>query len=121
MSYLLHNGGTVFIAYAVLMVIGTWAIGRALAATWRPLLQAIPYTILFAAAGRLIFWALSGGNNDDFLASFSQAYLDFIVLIGVAVAAYRLTKTRKMITQYPWLYQSAGPFSWRERNPSTGA
>ncbi|WP_375731230.1 DUF6867 family protein [Azospirillum sp. B506] len=27
---------------------------------------------------------------------------------------------RRMVNQYPWLYERAGPFAWRERTPARG-
>ena len=36
------------------------------------------------------------------------------VLVGIAFVAYRATQAHKMVTQYPWLYERAGPFSWRK-------
>lgn len=118
MSYLLHNGFIVFFAYLLVMAAGAWSIGRALAATWRPWWQLVPYTILLGLAGRVIFWGLSGGNNAQFYEAFVDVIVDLIVLAAVAAIAYRLTRARKMITQYPWLYEPAGPLSWRERAPS---
>ena len=29
--------------------------------------------------------------------------------------AYQVTRARWMVTQYPWLYERAGLFSWREK------
>jgi hypothetical protein len=118
-TYLLHNGLVVFLAFVVIMAAGAWSIGRALAATWRPPWQGAPYSVMLGLAGRLIFWGLSGGNNEQFFEGFSDIYVDFAVLIGVALLAYRLTKTRKMVTQYPWLYEPVGPLGWRERPPSS--
>jgi hypothetical protein len=31
-----------------------------------------------------------------------------------------VTKARKMVCQYPWLYERSGLFSWRDRNPARG-
>ena len=39
-------------------------------------------------------------------------------LSGVFLFAYRLTQARKMVTQYPWLYERQGLFGWRQRAPS---
>ena len=111
----MHNGPAVLLTYALVMAAGAWAIGRAVAATWRPLWQCVPYALLLGLAGRLVFWGLSGGTNEEFLQGFSGLYVDIVVLIGIAAAAFRLTQARKMVTQYPWLYEPAGPFGWRER------
>lgn len=115
MTYLLHNGPVLFAAFVVVMSLGAWSIGRALASTWRPFWQGVPYAVLFALAGRLVFWALSGGDNFDFFPAFADVYGDIAVLLAVGAAAYRLTQTRKMVTQYPWLCEQTGPFGWRER------
>ncbi|MBY0431026.1 MAG: hypothetical protein K2Q10_07505, partial [Rhodospirillales bacterium] len=42
--------------------------------------------------------------------------LDFAALLALAYCAYRLTLARKMTSQYPWLYEQVGPFTWRQRN-----
>jgi hypothetical protein len=115
MSYLAHNGIVVLVAYIVFVGAGAWAIGRALAATWRPMWQSVPYAIMLGLAGRLVFWGLSGGSNEDFWKGYSDVYVDFAVLVGIGVVAYRLTQARKMVTQYPWLYEPAGPFGWKSR------
>jgi branched-chain amino acid transport system ATP-binding protein len=114
-SYLLHNGIVVFLAFVLVMGTGAWAIGRALATTWRPMWHCAPYAVLLGLAGRLVFWGLSGGNNEQFIEAFSQIFVDLAVLAGAAAGAYRLTQTRKMVTQYPWLYEQTGPFGWRQR------
>jgi hypothetical protein len=118
MSYLFHDGLVVFIAFAAIMMLGAWSIGRALAATWRPYWHGVVYAVFLALAGRLVFWGLSGGDSFEFYAGFADAYVDVIVLAAVAWVAYRLTLTRKMVTQYPWLYEQTGPFGWRDlRSP----
>jgi hypothetical protein len=37
------------------------------------------------------------------------------MLGAILLAAYYLTRARKMVQQYPWLYERRGPFGWRER------
>ena len=83
--------------------------GRALADTWRPGWQNIVYGLLLGVANRLF---------QNFL--FSNDVLNLVayvigtaVLVGAALVAYRATLAHKMVTQYPWLYERAGPFSWR--------
>jgi hypothetical protein len=36
------------------------------------------------------------------------------------VVGYRHTRTTQMTTQYRWLYERAGPLSWRARPESEG-
>jgi hypothetical protein len=86
--------------------------GQALAGTWRPLWQIFPYGLLLAAADRFFSWGLFGGE----LLSVSGFIVDALIIIAVGAAAYRLTQTHKMTTQYPWIYERAGLFAWRVRD-----
>lgn len=85
--------------------------GQALAGTWRPAWQMLPYGLLLAAANRFLSWALFGGQ----LTSLVAFVIDAAALIAIGIAAYRLTRAHRMITQYPWLYERDGLFSWRLR------
>ncbi len=88
---------------------GALATGRALALQWRPLWQALPYALLLAAGDRFLLYALFGGE----LLSASGYAVAAILLLALALLAYRLVLVRLMVRQYPWLYERAGPFSWR--------
>ena len=85
--------------------------GQTLAANWRPLWHAIPYSLALGLADRFITFALFGGT----LSSLPYYLTDAAVLTVVALAAYRMTQARRMADQYPWLYERAGLFDWRER------
>jgi hypothetical protein len=85
--------------------------GRALAATWRPAWQAVAYCLLLAAGDRFLGFALFGGT----LLSPSGYAADSVTLAAIALAGYRLTQAAKMTQQYPWLYERAGLFGWREK------
>ena len=87
------------------------ASGRALARNWRPLWQVLPYALLLAAGDRFLLFALFDGD----LTSASGYVLAWIILLALALLSYRITQTRLMVHQYPWLYEAAGPLSWRER------
>jgi hypothetical protein len=41
--------------------------------------------------------------------------LGALILLALAFLAYRLILVRGMVRQYPWLYETAGPLSWRRR------
>jgi hypothetical protein len=41
--------------------------------------------------------------------------IDAIVILGIGSLGYRYVRARQMTTQYRWLYERTGPFSWRER------
>ena len=56
--------------------------GHALAATWRPLWQVVPYALLLGAAERFFNYALFGGR----LLSVSGFVADSAVLVVVALA-----------------------------------
>jgi branched-chain amino acid transport system ATP-binding protein len=85
--------------------------GQALASTWRPIWQAVPYALLLACADRFLTFALFGGR----LLSGVGYLVDAAILAVIALAAYRARRARQMAVQYPWLYERSGLFSWRER------
>jgi hypothetical protein len=87
------------------------ASGRALARNWRPLWQALPYTMLLAAADRFLLYALFGGE----LVSASGFGIAWVILLALSLLAYRVIQARLMVRQYPWLYEPAGALSWRAR------
>jgi hypothetical protein len=87
------------------------ATGRALARHWRPLWHALPYALLLGLGDRFLLYALFDGE----LMSASGYAIATAILIVLCLLAYRVTQVRIMLRQYPWLYEAAGPFSWRER------
>lgn len=112
METFLGSSVTVFIGVTVLLTgFAAYMTGQALANTWRPMHQLFFYCALLAAAARFLSYALFKGQ----LLSLSGFVIDAIVLTLIGLFAYRITKARKMIKQYPWLYQRAGLFGWRER------
>ena len=107
---ILGSSVPVFIALTLVLVGGAALLtGQALANTWQPAWKAVPYAVLLAAASRFLSYALFDGA----LLSVSGFVIDFIVLLAICLTAYRATKAGKMVSQYPWLYVRAGPFSWR--------
>jgi len=85
--------------------------GQALARNWRPMWQIVPYALLLAAGDRFLAFALFGGA----LLSLAGYAVAGVLLLAVAFAAYRLTQARRMVQQYPWLYERVGWFGWRRR------
>ena len=55
--------------------------------------------------------ALFGGSWGNWI----HYLLDVVVLVAIALFAHRVTMARKMVTQYPWIYERAGLLSWREK------
>ena len=91
-----------------------WLTGRAVANTWRPLWQLAVFVLLLTAFTRFIHFALFRGP----LLSSTGFLIDLCVLAVLAVLGFRVTRTNQMVTQYNWLYQRTGPFSWRSRDTS---
>ena len=88
------------------------ATGRALARHWRPAWHTLPYAALLGAGDRFLLYALFDGS----LLSASGYVLGTLILLALAALAYRITLVRGMVSQYPWLYEAAGPLSWRRRS-----
>lgn len=95
----------------------SWMTGQALARNWRPIWQIPVYVALLAAADRFLLYALFGA----LLLSVSGYAVAVLVLLGAAGASFRMTRAARMVAQYPWLYERAGPFAWRARPPLDGA
>lgn len=91
--------------------LAAWLSGRAIALTWRPLWHAVGYMLLLGTAVRFIHFALFEAN----LLSLIEYAIDTGYLVAVACFGWQVTRTRQMVTQYPWLYERTGPLSWQER------
>ena len=72
----------------------------------------LPYGMMLGFADRFLVWGLF--EHVDGLSVTGYA-IDTAYLTVVGLTAYRLTRARKMVTQYPWLYERAGPFGWRQK------
>lgn len=104
----------VFIGLTLVLFGGAaFLMGQAVAATWRPIWQVLLYGALLTIGDRFLVYALFEGE----LLSVSGYLVHAVVLIGIGLVAYRLTRAHKMVSQYPWLYERAGLFTWRERLP----
>ena len=91
-----------------------WMTGQALGSTWRPSWQLLPYCALLAVGSRFFDWALFEGE----LLSLPGYGLALATLLLLGVMAFRVNRARRMVAQYPWLYERAGPFAWRSRRES---
>jgi hypothetical protein len=101
-----------FIAMTVVFFGGAaFLTGQTLAQSWRPGWQILPAALLLAAADRFLLYALFAAE----LASLSDFVIAAAMLGAISLAAYYLTRARKMVQQYPWLYERRGPFGWREK------
>lgn len=88
--------------------------GRAVARTWRPLALLIFYCLLLSLFVRFLHFALFEAR----LLTLLPWLADLAVMLTGGLLGFRLTRVAQMVTQYRWLYQRAGPFSWRERMES---
>jgi len=102
----------VFIGVTLILMCGCAILmGRALASSWRPARQAVPYGLLLAAADRFLIYALFDGD----IASPGGALIDTYCILFSALITYRLTLAAQMVRQYPWLYERVMLFGWRAR------
>lgn len=88
--------------------------GSACASTWKPIWQVVFYTLLLGVAERFFVYALFDGE----LLSVTGWLLDTAILVAIGILAYRATQARKMVAQYPWLYDRAGLLGWRNKGGS---
>jgi hypothetical protein len=112
MSLFVEDSLWIFVIMTVIFGGGAaFLTGRGLAMKWRPIWMAALATVPLTAAMRFLHFALFGAD----LLSFHYFLSDFIVLLAGALLGYRLTLARKMVQQYPWLYEASGPLSWRPK------
>ena len=114
MQGILYEEPSFWLFGLVTVVMGGWAAwmtGRAMALTWGSYLQLVAYLLLLAGFVRFIHYALFGGT----LLSLHFYLVDAVVLLVLGSLGFRYVRTRQMTTQYRWLYERTGPFSWRER------
>jgi len=105
------DGGAFFGMTVVLFGFAAVATGRAMAETWRPAWQIAPAALVMAAADRFLLYALF----DARLMS-AGGFAAAAALLGLITAgSYYQNRARKMVEQYPWLYERSGPFGWRAK------
>ncbi|MQT11896.1 hypothetical protein F0357_04255 [Rhizobiales bacterium Sp-1] len=106
---------TSFGAFLVLTVLlgggGAWMTGRAIARGWSPLPHLVVYMALLACGIRFLQFALFQGT----LLSIHYWIVTFVIYLIVGFAGWRHKRTGQMTTQYRWIYERTGPFTWRER------
>jgi hypothetical protein len=107
--------GTTLPVFVVMTVFITgfaaYMTGQALATTWKPVWHLLIYCAMLGAAARFLIYALYQGQ----LWSISGYIIGTVVLIVIGLFAFRLNRARKMVSQYPWLYERVGLFGWRHR------
>lgn len=88
-----------------------WMMGQAIASSWKPAWQVVIYSLLLGCADRFLVFALFDGE----LLSLKGYVMDTLTLMLIGLAAWRATRARKMTSQYPWLYERSGFFTWKLR------
>jgi hypothetical protein len=104
--------GFFLLVTVVMFGAAAWQTGQALAQTWRPYAYVVVYGLMLAAADRLLLVLLFGGS----LFALVPYLVAAAVLIGLGTLAFRLTRVRRMVSQYPWIYERDGLLGWRERS-----
>ena len=103
--------GSFFAMTVVLFGGAAFLTGQTLAQSWRPGWQILPAALLLAAADRFLLYALFAAE----LVSLSGFLIAAVMLGAILLGAYYLTRARKMVKQYPWLYKRRGLFGWHEK------
>jgi hypothetical protein len=98
----------------VLVGLGALATGYALANSWKPIWQVWIYCVLLAGVDRFFIWGLGDGNA----LSPSGFVIDLVYLLIVGSLTFWATRAGKMVSQYPWMYERAGPIAWRRKSGS---
>lgn len=106
---ILSQSVPVFVILALLFGLCSWLAGQAAARGWRSIGVALGYGVLIAIADRFLLFALRGASLLD-PAGFAIALVMFLT---VTALAFRWNQVDMMVSQYPWLYERAGPLSWR--------
>ena len=102
-----------FLMFTVAIMGGAgWLTGQAVAATWRAPRHAVAGCVALGLADRFLVFALFDGA----LLSLTAFLVDTAVITGIGLIAWRITRVRRMVAQYPWLYEPVGLFFWRERS-----
>ena len=102
----------VFIGLTVVLMGGAgWMTGQALARGWKSAWLMLPYGLLLGLADRFFTWSLFHGD----LLSPLGFVIDSAVILTMGVLAYRFTRARKMVAQYPWLYDRTGLLTWSDK------
>ena len=111
MRHLLGGDTGPFLGMTLLFGLAALLTGRAMAETWRPPWQVVPAALALAAADRFLLFALFEARLRS-LGGFAAAS---VLLLAAIAASYYGTRARKMVRQYPWLYEPNGPFGWRPK------
>ena len=112
MSILVEQNLWIFVILTLIFGGGAaYLAGRGLATKWRPLWMAVLAMVPLTLGLRFLHYALFGAD----LTSLHYLITDFLILLAFCLLGYRMTIVKKMVGQYPWLYESAGPLGWKTK------
>jgi hypothetical protein len=112
MQALLGTSLGVFIGLTVIITGGAAIMtGRALADGWKPPWMVVVACVGLGIANRFLIYALFEGP----LLHLAGFLVNYAVITAMALAAHRVTAVRKAVTQYPWRYEQASLWSYREK------
>lgn len=112
MEAIVGTSAGVYIAVTLVLIgFAAWMTGAAVASIWKPVWQVVAYCFLLGLVSRFLIYALFEGQ----LLSLSGYVIDVVILNLYGLAAYRLSRIRSLVTQYPWLYERTSPWSCREK------
>jgi uncharacterized membrane protein HdeD (DUF308 family) len=113
MGGILGTSLPVFIGVTCVIIgFAAYMTGQAMANTWKPQWQLLVYGALLGLASRFLIFSLFDGE----LLSVTGYAIDTAVLVAIGGFAFRLTRARKIVNQYPWLYERNGLFGWKARS-----
>jgi hypothetical protein len=112
MEHLLGASLPVFLGLTV-VVFGGFAVltGQTLAEGWKPVSSVLAYALLLGLGDRFLAWGLFG----EPLLSPWGFVVHTVVIGAITLTTHRIAIARRMVNQYPWLYERNGPFAWRDR------
>ena len=112
MESLLGTSLGVYIGLTVILFgFAAYMTGQAVALNWEGVWKVVVYCVLLGFADRFLTFALFDGE----LLSVTGYLVDTATLILIGLVSFRYNRVRKMVTQYPWLYERVGLFAWREK------
>jgi len=112
MESIFDPGLDVFIGLTLVLFGGVSILtGQGLARGWKSVWYILPYGFLLACADRFLTYALF----DGVLLNLPGFVVQWVWIVAIGSFAHRLTFVRKMVNQYPWLYERDGLLGWRER------
>ena len=117
METILGSSVPVFV-FLTLLVFGGCGVltGQTLAEGWKPVSSVLAYSLLLGVGDRFLAWGLFG----EPLLSVWGLSVHTVVIGAITLTTHRIAIARRMVNQYPWLYERNGPFAWRERSPARG-